>query len=192
MAKRLAAADEQADYQADTSGDADGFPWIFEDISVGSLRCLFGFDKQCHLRLRHLGFHNPEGFFRRGVCFGQFLTTLIGSGFQQRFRIYFYFRAKSRIIPAAIAPTPTQTGTLTVSLSLTDSSIGPSLMRLLGVGETAIRQPQAAGHDQRDCQHLDCVHLIFSGSDTFVLATGKPGKTETVNNRIALPDHLAA
>ena len=47
--KRLAASAEQADHQADTGGDADGFPWIFVDISIGSLDCLFGFDKQCRL-----------------------------------------------------------------------------------------------------------------------------------------------
>src|SRR5450759_2733439 len=55
------------------------------------------------------------------------------------------------------------------------------LMRVLGVSETAIHQPQAAGHDQHDCQNLDCVHLIFSGRDTLKLATEKPGKTEAVN-----------
>jgi hypothetical protein len=66
-------------------------------------------------------------------------------------------------------------------------------MRVLGVGETAIQQPQAACHDQQNCQNLDCVHFIFSGKDTRVfapLATGKPGKTETVKHQIALPDHL--
>ncbi|OGP57271.1 MAG: hypothetical protein A2V67_01085 [Deltaproteobacteria bacterium RBG_13_61_14] len=37
-----------------------------------------------------------------------------------------------------------------------------SLMGLLGVPETAIRQPQDAGRDQSDCHYLDCVHFVSS------------------------------
>lgn len=40
---QLAAADEQADHHTETSGSADGFPWIFVDINVGCLGCLPGF-----------------------------------------------------------------------------------------------------------------------------------------------------
>jgi hypothetical protein len=49
MTKQLATLDEQADYQADSSGDTDEHLWISVDINVGSLDCRAGFGQQCRL-----------------------------------------------------------------------------------------------------------------------------------------------
>src|SRR5688500_7308281 len=36
------------------------------------------------------------------------------------------------------------------------------LMRVLGVTETAICQPQDSGRDEHDGRHLDCAHVVSS------------------------------
>lgn len=66
------------------------------------------------------------------------------------------------------------------------------LVRVLGVRESAIQQTQAAGHDQYDTQHFDCVHFIFSDRDALDSRHGRrvAGLTACVTCCIALPSML--